>query len=143
MTGQNWSFKPEDWQFINSIFQERTFKNVPLKKTFGVALPNTSGVYVICLSPFSSGVGFLPKLYNAVYVGQAENIQARFSDHVDGKTNVKEVVQNFTKTEFWYVECTSAELNEIEKKLYDILGPAKNQISPPFKGSLRAPVAAN
>jgi len=143
MVAKNWSFNPGDWNNLEAIICDKNVRMTGLKRMNSVQVPQSPGVYLICLKPLPNGTGFASKLFNVVYVGQASNLQSRFIDHVEGRTNVKEVVKNFRISEFWYFELAMDELDFVEKSIYDVLAPAKNQISPPLRGSMRAPVAAN
>ena len=107
-------------------------------------VPDRSGVYVICLAPFSTGRSFIPKLYDAVYVGQAVNLRRRFGDHLEGTSSVGEVLKAFPNSlDFYFVEIEKSKLDEFERHMYSVLGPSANKVSPPMRASLGEPLPIN
>ncbi len=84
----------------------------------------------------------LRRLYNAVYVGQAESLRGRFLQHRKGpKSELVEAIDCYGESlQFWFVELIVGKLNQAELSLIDCLGPQANRIRGiRFRGVLREP----
>ncbi len=125
------------WDNLSNVIRDKSGSCVKFISAHAATLPESSGVYVVCLKPKSDGPSFLGQLYNAVYVGQSVNLRQRFKQHLSGRTSVKYVLTEFSKIEFWYLLCDVSELDFVERTIYDVLCPITNKVSPPkFKGKL-------
>jgi hypothetical protein len=139
-----WSLQKEEWkQLAEELAGARGshVKFVPKQKGLVTEGP---GIYVICLSPEAHGSLFLPRLYDAIYVGKAINLQKRFVQHLAGATAVAEMIRAFPNSlDFWFFHAGEADLSRLERLCYDVLGPRSNKILPPMHAALGPPESPN
>ena len=138
-----WSLRRQDWQTLDKILDGRVTSKVHFAKMSLPLIPESSGIYVICLRPVKNGAGFLGHLYNSLYVGQSNNLRKRCKEHLSGGTAVEDLKNTFPLLDFWYVVCESDDMNFLEKKIYDVLSPVSNRISPPLSARVGLPTSAN
>lgn len=98
-------------------------------------IPRESGVYMLCTTPprcpsFGDGAG----LFNALYVGRAENLQRRFKDYQRRKNISKDAIHALDelpgkgeKISFIFSVVPLEQLGEMEGRLIACLGPAVNK----------------
>lgn len=134
-----WSLQRSNWEALAGLLSSYTGSFVKFLPAHAATLPAQPGVYVFCLKPKVDGPSFLPKLNNVIYVGQTVNLQSRYKQHLSGSTSVVEVIREFANLEFWYLLCSKEDLDHLEKRIYDVLNPLTNKVSPP---SLKAKLGA-
>jgi hypothetical protein len=134
----NWSLNINDWDTLAETFREFPVKHFRFQTASLPLIPSGSGVYMVSLSPSRPAHQneLLSRLYNVVYVGQAVNLQTRCRKHLQGATSVGEALRAFHSLDFWFLECPSEQMNEIEKRIYDVISPMSNRISPPIRAKL-------
>jgi len=67
-------------------------------------------------------------LFNAVYVGKAQNLRQRFSQHASGsQPGVIKARETFRYVSFFFTETPEARLPAMEQTLINALGPSANQ----------------
>lgn len=129
-----WSLEPDVWQVLGKRTKFYRWQKVILEKDYSKQVPQSSGIYLICASvktkqkPTNGGV--MDYLYNAIYVGQSENLRNRFLKHArfeNAATNRARSI--FRRLDFWHSEIESDELDSIEQLLIDALGPTANKIN--------------
>lgn len=143
LRSSGWSLDPNAWNELANLLSQRQSGCVKFIAAFTNNIPQSPGVYIFCLSPLPESKGFIAQLYNSVYVGQATNLRQRFKNHLDGKTSVEPILRSFTNLDYWHISCDKDELDWLEKRLYDVLNPMSNKVSPPFRAKLNKSISVN
>ena len=141
-----WSFTRSDWDELLAIVKGSHWRFVPFSQLEASSVPQKPGVYVICtgvpIRGEGSGMQLLRRLYNAVYVGQAESLRGRFLQHRKGpKSELVEAINCYGESlQFWFAELVVGNLDQAELRLIDCLGPQGNRVRGiRFRGVLREP----
>ena len=127
-----WQLEASLWIRMGMACGTREWKRTYLEETYGLSIPTTPGVYLICASVqdglAATGVSgrFYKQLYSAIYVGQAGNLRRRFAQHVRGYGNVHNARNIFRRLDYWYATALRSELDELEQCFIAVLGPAAN-----------------
>ena len=90
------------------------------------SIPATSGVYVIKQVERIMG---LPISHEIIYVGKSNNLQRRFKEHCDPRTEHNAQLFNASwenDLEFWYAEIAREKINKVERELIKNLEPITN-----------------
>lgn len=139
-----WGIDNLAWKQLSKLLEPFSGGKVQLLPAQRDLVPPQPGVYFICLAPMAASQTVLSRFFDAVYVGQAVNLRQRFKQHVDGTTSIRDVLREFPNAlEFYFVEVPVENLNVIEKRCFDVIGPSENRISPPMRATLLEPVSVN
>ena len=139
----NWLRTSDGWGKLCSALDSRPVKRVRFAAEFAVSVPKGPGVYAVLLKPAPGGPGFLREMADLVYVGKSGNLRDRFSQHLAGRTDVRQRVAGFDEVWFWYVPSTNEELNDLELMLYQVVRPELNKVSPTYRGKIGPSRPAN
>ena len=130
-----WSLQLSKWQELRRKVHECDWKRVSLDSGYGFWVPESSGVYLICTNlngvPVKGGV--MDRLYNAIYAGRSTDLRRRFREHAAVRRyphrnpSLRDAIFTFDKLDFWYSECNSTHMADIERVLIDALGPPANR----------------
>lgn len=123
-----WSLVQSDWQKLREQLAGHTWRRAFLESDYVRSVPKTSGVYLICASTKTVPIDgrIMQLLYNAIYAGQALNLNKRFRDHVRGYGNVIAAKMIFRNLDFWYCTLERENLSDIEQRLLTVFGPSAN-----------------
>jgi excinuclease UvrABC nuclease subunit len=94
----------------------------------GSYLPKMPGIYAVMRVKRAFGI---PLGLNVLYVGKSKNLYRRFSQHVDPYRQHNKSLNEINGTqglEFWYVQASVEELDQIERKLIRELSPSANVV---------------
>ena len=99
------------------------------------SIPHEAGVYMLCaLPPRCAGFGESAGLFNALYVGRAQNLRHRFGEYQQ-RINISKGARHILdklpdkgeRISFVYSVVPSEHLRETEGRLIHCLGPAVNK----------------
>ena len=123
-----WQLKKQSWDILGTCLEAGTWKRKYLERDYASAVPESSGVYVICGTPSTIPIDgdLAQKLYNALYVGQATDLRQRFKQHVVGYRDVRDAKATFRRLEFWYMAIPASLLDSFEQALISAFGPPAN-----------------
>lgn len=129
---KGWAIDPQPWLSVLDATKECTWRRVNLDADNRRLVPEEAGVYVMCVS--TKDLHFAGKLFDAltaaIYVGQASNLRARFSQHVRGdRPGLKQAIQTFRRISFYFTTLDRGSLSHVEQSLIDALGPSVNAIN--------------
>lgn len=127
-----WQLEGVLWDHLAAGCESTRWTRTYLEDMYRQNVPATPGVYLICASA-QDGLVFTESpervfqvLYNAIYVGQSNNLRRRFAQHVRGYGNVPRARTIFRRLDYWYTGVTSEKLDELEQCLINALGPTAN-----------------
>jgi hypothetical protein len=137
-----WSLDKNEWNKLREKLTSVEWKRTFLENDYRATVPNTAGVYLICVSTSEIPIfgRVMQELYNAIYVGQSKNLKGRFAQHVRGYGRVKPAISIFRRLHFWYAEVAPDGLDDIEQLLLDAFGPPANDKN--VKAKIGSPVPA-
>jgi excinuclease UvrABC nuclease subunit len=123
-----WSLSRRDWRDVAALCSGKEWKKVPFAEVSRDQVPRRPGVYAICTTGTRFSRGLFSKLYNAVYVGQAENLRRRFLDHCQRpERELRSVIDCFSDLDYWFAPTDISEISQMETVLIDCLGPSANR----------------
>jgi len=129
---KGWAVNTEAWQAAFHTTQDCTWKRVGLHSDNRQQVPTTPGVYVMCVKPWGQHVSSIlfDHLTNAIYVGQATNLRARFNQHVRGdRPGLRHAIETFRTITFYFAAVECDRLSLVEQSLIDALGPSVNAMN--------------
>ena len=147
-----WSLDKEVWDRIPlNLLNDECWRFVSFTVAESVAVPDVSGVYVICSSPPGAfcrrtprGKNLFDSLYNAIYIGKTTELKRRFLEHC--KIPKKEILiarKCYRRNlEFWFTRVDCDKLELVESLIIDCLGPPANRQSGVITAQLLKPVPA-
>ena len=127
-----WQLDASRWNRLAKVCGTREWTRTYLEDTYQDVVPNCPGIYLICssvqdgITASGTPTKLYGRLYNAVYVGQAENLRGRFGQHVRGYRKVSKARAIFRRLDYWYTRVLKTELDAVEQCFLDVLGPAAN-----------------
>ena len=127
-----WQLHASLWNRLAVVCASRDWRRTYLEDTYRDVVPTCPGVYLICssvqdgLAASGASAQLYKRLYNALYVGQAENLRGRFGQHLRGYRHVSKARAIFRRLDYWYAHVVTTELDEVEQCFIDVLGPAAN-----------------
>ena len=143
MKHRGWTLEPSGWNTLRDVMYDilgglPECRLVRLSASSGNrAVATAPGVYMLCARTPKCNLRVKPSrngevhLYNALYVGEAQNLQKRYNDYAKGRGSsgkVKKLLQ-WDAIDFCYWEIPGA-TKQTRKKLQDIvvecLGPTAN-----------------
>jgi excinuclease UvrABC nuclease subunit len=104
------------------------WRHIDYHSASGSFLPKMPGVYAVMRVKRAFGI---PIDLNVLYVGKSKNLFRRFTQHVDPyRQHNKSLndVGGLQGLEFWYVQASAEELDQIERKLIRELSPSANVV---------------
>lgn len=123
-----WSIERKDWYGLTTLCAERTWQKVPFGAVNRDLVPKEPGVYAICTPGWRMASGLFAHLYNAVYVGKAKDLHARFLQHCQRpEREIRSLTECFPDLEYWFAPMRAGELDVVETLLIDCLGPPANR----------------
>lgn len=149
-----WSLCVQQWRELASALVQFTWQKVHVIKGMAEHVPQESGVYMLCTMPPQSPSRFWEEtgLFNALYVGQAENLHARFKDYSlrrKGKISRKalhildELSGKGERISFVFSVVPVEQLRDTEGRLIHCLGPSGNERDEiKLRGKLGRPTSA-
>jgi hypothetical protein len=143
-----WNLSSDIWKDLQTILDGMNFVKVNFDEFSIRTVTAKSGVYILCsYAPLPPKMNIARQIYNVLYVGQAQNLRARLSDHFSGRnSHIKSDSAAFKGSglSFWYIQVPIDRLNEFENRIQAAFNPVINRISAPkLRGKLEAGVAAN
>ena len=127
-----WQLQPPRWTSLATLCGHRQWSRTYLEHAYRNTVPTGPGVYMICSSA-QNGISLsypstplYEKLYNTIYVGQAENLRRRFGQHLRGYRNISVAQLIFRRLDYWYTETLASELDQVEQCFLDVFGPSVN-----------------
>ncbi len=144
---RGWSLDTKHWRMLADSDLGCGWKVVPFVEQWRRDPPETSGVYVISGSPPIEGP--LSSSWCPLYVGQTQNLRARFADHLGNKTNVRRIrFFSSLRFHFFTVPGDTRRRRIVEQLLLDAFGPAANArrslgvtVGPEIKGIVKRGLA--
>ena len=136
-----WTFDRMAWESFSELASEALrseWGRVGLDPLNRDSVPMRPGIYLICAEPSATFSGLPRFICDAVYVGKADLLRNRFLNHCRNPApRLKMAGACFTgRLKFCYVEADSGEVEALESRLIECLGPPANQI----RGVIRAVV---
>ena len=143
-----WSLDRGDWERLHLALEagaSGTWHRVKeLSLPLELMVPTKSGVYLLCARPASLVEGMLDQLYNVVYVGQAQNLRARFIQHCKSPSpDVARAKGLFgaSHIEYWFLQVGIEHLDDAERELIFCLGPSANRVAGRIRAVLRPAIS--
>jgi hypothetical protein len=126
-----WQLRSDLWEHLSAACANRTWTRTYLEASYSGAVPAAPGIYLICASAkgplrWPPDEGQAPPLYDAVYVGQATDLRRRFCQHTRGYRNVAKAINIFRRLDYWYTRAIESELDALEERFIEALGPVAN-----------------
>jgi excinuclease UvrABC nuclease subunit len=126
---------------LRSRLRNKSWRRVPFSQLQADEVPRTPGVYVFCAqASHLRDSNILRRLYTALYIGRANSLRRRFSEHLVGYSQIPLAVEIFGTLDFWYLEAPRGEIGPLEDLLVNTLGPRINRIS--VRACIHPPVPA-
>ena len=135
---RGWSLQQPVWNRLAEVLSNasRKFKweRVPLDIAYKMSIPpKKSGVYMLCLSPPHCDKYFVNSkapMFNALYIGSAEDLKKRFTDYANQKNlsskRVEYFLESYATIMFVYAICDISLIKAVEGILIDSFGPSAN-----------------
>ncbi len=127
-----WTLEIQEWDKLLKLAAETQWSRVNLRALDRDSVPETPGVYLICVKIPKLTQRPFGKLYNVIYVGMTESsLKRRFLEHCSSfKTEALQAKQCFGEIiDYWYCTIDSVLVAELEACLIDCLGPTVNKIA--------------
>lgn len=138
-----WTLEKQQWDRLLQVVTETDWLKVPrLNQLYRDFVPETPGVYVICVKLPNFNQCPFKSLYNVIYVGKSEEaLLERFLFHCgQAERGVKAAKQCFGDSlEYWFTEVSRDRVAELEKWLIDCFGPPANRKSGSIPGKIGNP----
>jgi hypothetical protein len=125
-----WSLEEPSWQRLRALKDRGKWRRCKLDQLQRVHVPTEPGIYLIGASATKDDGEPFSTLYNAIYVGQSTNLQARFLQHIRTPQDPLRLARScFPILDYWFLEVDASELDSLEAVLIDCLGPSANRRS--------------
>ena len=135
---RGWSLQQPVWnrlaKTLSGAVRKIKWEQVPLDIAHKMSIPpKKSGVYMLCLSPPHCDEYFVNSkapMFNALYIGSAEDLKRRFTDYANQQNTsskkVKHFLESYATIMFVYAVCDMSEMKAVEGRLIDSFGPSAN-----------------
>ena len=147
-----WSLAKLEWDGLSSeIISEESWRSVQFNIADVNSVPPSSGVYLLCTSPprrrrsaVTSSNDLFGLLYTAIYAGKSENLRRRFEDHCrNPKSEIITSRECFADSlDFWFTRLDPSQLDIVEARLIDCLGPPANAVRGMITARIQNPIPA-
>ena len=148
---KGWSINQAHWKALDQVIpRTKAWTSVLLSPFEDVMVPETPGVYAICVRPPIATVTNTKSLFGSlatpIYIGQSEtNIKKRFISHCQSPAPTLKLAKNcYGKVQlmFWFIPMSKEKVKTVEAWLIKCFGPPVNQVSGTIPGTLKQPVPA-
>jgi hypothetical protein len=138
-----WTIHREKWEAFSQLAHinlRSQWRQVRLDPVFQDSVPWRPGIYAICARPSAIFPEFPPAVVDAVYVGKGNPLRGRFLYHCKTPAPRLRTLKGwFTTLQFCFVEAEEHEIENLESRLIDCLGPIANEISGAIRAIIRPP----
>lgn len=125
-----WTLEKQEWDCLLQVVNGTSWSKTRLGQLYRNRVPDSPGVYVICVKLPNFNQRLFSTLYNVIYVGKAEEmtLHERFLIHCrQAERGVKAAKRCFGDSlEYWFTEVSRDRVAELEKWLIDCFGPPAN-----------------
>lgn len=127
-----WTLEQDKWDRLFGLIKETKWKKTFLDYIWRTQVPDSPGVYTICVRIKNINISPYKDFYNIIYAGlDCISLRRRFEEHCRSKK--PEIIQaksSFAeKIDFWYSTINYERLFEMESCLIDCFGPSANLVS--------------
>lgn len=147
-THSGWSLRSEDWETVKLLLGNVHWYQIKLDLTYAISVPRKAGVYLLAAGadPFVSELASADIFSSILYVGRADDLRRRFSQHTRRRHSnpmIAECHKTFLNMRFYFAlvpddrRTTASEhlspehwIKSAERALIVALGPPANRSVP-------------